>query len=223
MTKRNTDRREERILDAAAKLIAQYGYDKTTISDVAEAAGVSKGAVYLHWTSKEELFDALIVREMQRLLADLMERVEVDPQGGSITHMYRHALLAMQNNPLMRALYTRNGKVLGDYMHSQEPSRYVERFWFGKSFVEFMQRAGLIRAELDPEGLAYVLSIVSYGFASIESIIPAEQAPSLDKVSGALDALVEHGIARADGDMEAGKQALRLAVEAVNRQYRKEG
>ena len=50
--------RQERILEAAAKLMAHYGYDKTTVSDIAEEAGISKGAVYLHYKGKEELFDA---------------------------------------------------------------------------------------------------------------------------------------------------------------------
>ena len=55
--------REQRILDAASRLIAHYGYDKTTVSDVAREAGVSKGAIYLHWKSKTALFEALLFRE----------------------------------------------------------------------------------------------------------------------------------------------------------------
>ena len=46
MSKRNTTRRAERLLDAAADLIARFGYDKTTINDIAGQAGVAKGTVY---------------------------------------------------------------------------------------------------------------------------------------------------------------------------------
>ena len=46
--------RERRILDAAVRLIAHYGYDKTTVGDIAHEAGVSKGAVYLHWPGKDD-------------------------------------------------------------------------------------------------------------------------------------------------------------------------
>ncbi len=56
------------ILDAALKLFGQYGYRRTSIDDIARAAEVSKGSVYLSFTSKEELFRALC--------ADLIERVE---------------------------------------------------------------------------------------------------------------------------------------------------
>ena len=58
--------REQRILDAAANLIAHYGYDKTTVDEIAREAGVSKGAIYLHFKSKEDLFEALLLREIGR-------------------------------------------------------------------------------------------------------------------------------------------------------------
>lgn len=221
MSKRNTHKREERILDAAAGLIAHYGYDKTTISDIARDAGIAKGAIYLHWPSKDQLFDALIIREMQRVMGDMLERVEADEQGGTLAHMYRHALLAMQTNPLISALYMHDSRVLGDYMHQQNASRYIERFWFGKAFVEFMQTAGLVRQEIDSQSLAYLLSIIAYGFTGIETIIPASQAPPLQNVADVLDMMLTHGIALENGNGAAGKQALRLAVGEINRQYLK--
>lgn len=45
--------REKRILQATARLLMRYGYDKMTMSDIATEAGISKGAIYLHYTSKE--------------------------------------------------------------------------------------------------------------------------------------------------------------------------
>ncbi|PKO14944.1 MAG: TetR/AcrR family transcriptional regulator [Chloroflexi bacterium HGW-Chloroflexi-10] len=221
MVKRNTTNRETRILDAAAGLIAHYGYDKTTISEIAREAGVAKGAIYLHWPTKEELFDALITREMQHLMQDLLSRVERDSQGGSLPHMYRHALFAMQSNPLICALYTQDSRILGTYMHQQNPRRYLERFWFGRSFVEYMQASGLIRKEIDPQGLAYVLSIIAYGFTSIAGIIPPDQAPPMEIIADTLDAFLIHGVAVENGDTENGKQILRQSVEFINQQYEK--
>ncbi len=222
MVKRNTANRAERILDAAANLIAHYGYDKTSVSDIAQAAGVAKGAIYLHWASKDKLFDTLIVREMQRLLSNLLERIEQDPQGGSLVRMYHHSLLALQANPLMRALYTQDSRVLGDYIHRQDNSRYIERFWFGRTFIEYLQNAGQVRRDIDAQSLAYLLSIIAYGFTKIETIIPTDQSPPLESVADALDGLMASGIALKDGDQEAGKQALRAMVQAVQQQYKDE-
>jgi AcrR family transcriptional regulator len=49
-----------RVLDAAADVFAERGYDAATLDDVAEAAGFSKGAVYSNFAGKRELFLALM-------------------------------------------------------------------------------------------------------------------------------------------------------------------
>lgn len=45
----------EKILDAAERLFAEKGYTRTTLQDVIDATGLSKGAVYHHFKSKEEI------------------------------------------------------------------------------------------------------------------------------------------------------------------------
>lgn len=223
MTTPPNERRAKRILDATARLIAHYGYDKTTVSDIAQAAGVSKGAIYLHWQSKEELFDALIAREMRQLIADFMARVEADADGGSIGGMYRHALLALAANPLMRALYTQDSRILGDYVLRQDPTRYQQRYAAGQQFVAVMQQAGLLRVDLPPDVIAYLMSIVAYGLMRIETIIPATQAPPLESVAGALADVLQRGLAPADGgDSAAGKQALAAVIDLIRRQNEQE-
>ena len=54
--------RKGELLDTAMRLFASKGYDNTSISDVIAAVGVSKGAFYHHFTSKEELLAGLAVR-----------------------------------------------------------------------------------------------------------------------------------------------------------------
>jgi AcrR family transcriptional regulator len=49
-----------RILDAAASVFSRSGYSDGRMDDVAAEAGVSKGGLYLHFRSKEDLFDALV-------------------------------------------------------------------------------------------------------------------------------------------------------------------
>ena len=61
----------ERILDAAEELLARYGYRKMTIDNLASAAGLSKGAVYLHFESKEDIAIAQIDRVIGELLVEL--------------------------------------------------------------------------------------------------------------------------------------------------------
>ena len=51
-----------RILDAAERLVARFGYSKTTIVDIAREAGIGKGSVYLHFPSKEAVALGIIDR-----------------------------------------------------------------------------------------------------------------------------------------------------------------
>jgi AcrR family transcriptional regulator len=49
-----------RILVAASRLFARQGYHKTTISDIAQAIGLTTGAIFHHFASKEALLDAVV-------------------------------------------------------------------------------------------------------------------------------------------------------------------
>jgi AcrR family transcriptional regulator len=62
----------KRLLDAAERLFARHGFDATSVDDVAEAAGFSKGALYYNFESKDELLEALV----ERSIADLVTSLE---------------------------------------------------------------------------------------------------------------------------------------------------
>jgi TetR/AcrR family transcriptional regulator, repressor for uid operon len=47
---------KEKIVDAALATFSKNGYDRTRMDDIAEAANVSKGTLYLYFKNKEELF-----------------------------------------------------------------------------------------------------------------------------------------------------------------------
>lgn len=55
------------ILDATDALLARFGYRKMTVEDIAHEAGIGKGTVYLHFSSKEEVVLSHIDRIVDRL------------------------------------------------------------------------------------------------------------------------------------------------------------
>jgi AcrR family transcriptional regulator len=65
----NAGNRRAVILDAALQTFGQYGYRRTSMDDIAREAGIAKGTIYLSFTSKEEVFQALSERLSQRMLA----------------------------------------------------------------------------------------------------------------------------------------------------------
>src|SRR5580704_16234461 len=56
------------ILDAMERLLARYGYKKTTVDDLAREAGIGKGTVYLSFPSKEEVALSSIDRVKEKLV-----------------------------------------------------------------------------------------------------------------------------------------------------------
>src|SRR3954449_12782086 len=87
--------RGQRILDAAATLILRWGYNKTTIDDIARQAGVAKGTIYLHWKTRDELFVALIKREKLEMGEDVKRRIAADPLGSTLQGVFRYTALAL--------------------------------------------------------------------------------------------------------------------------------
>ena len=56
-----------RLLEAAVRLFSRQGYDATSVAEICAAAGVSKGAFYHHFESKQALFLALLEEWLARL------------------------------------------------------------------------------------------------------------------------------------------------------------
>jgi AcrR family transcriptional regulator len=72
MTKKRLSRADsrartaQRLLDAAERLIARRGLDATSVEDIAEAAGFSRGAFYSNFESKEAVFLEVLRRDQER-------------------------------------------------------------------------------------------------------------------------------------------------------------
>jgi len=58
---------KQRIMDTAAELFARYGYDGASVSMIVKAAGVSKGAFFHYWKTKEDLLAELIDTVIKRI------------------------------------------------------------------------------------------------------------------------------------------------------------
>jgi AcrR family transcriptional regulator len=74
-----------RLLKAAGEVFAERGYDRASLDDVADAAGLTKGAVYSSFASKDDLFYALMRERISERLALVAEAVERQASVGEIT------------------------------------------------------------------------------------------------------------------------------------------
>lgn len=72
---------QERIVDASIKLFIEKGYEQTTIQDILDALNLSKGGLYHHFKSKEEILEAVKQKRAQYaadMLRDLIENTKAE-------------------------------------------------------------------------------------------------------------------------------------------------
>ena len=103
-TKEDAEATRQQILDSAEQLFAAKGVAHSTMADIAAAAGVSRGAVYWHFTSKTDVFHAILDRDYnaKRLIcARSQDPLETDPLG-RMREILVHFLQQVVHDPLQR-------------------------------------------------------------------------------------------------------------------------
>lgn len=212
--------REKRILDAAANLFTHYGFDKTTVSDIAREAGISKGAIYLHYKSKDELFEALLLREMAVYAETWIANIEADPQGGTIGGMYKNMLGALNSSAFMTAVFKQDGRILGNYM--RKPDNLFKQQQFKgtrQEFVQMMQDAGLVRADLDPHVTAHIMNMLAFGLVSMEEVMDKADIPPAEAIINGIADFMDRAMSPDGGtDSAAGKAIIKQLAESSRQQ-----
>jgi AcrR family transcriptional regulator len=159
--------RAERILDAAAESLRRHGYRRVSIDDVAGAAGVGKGTIYLHWKTREALFWAALQREAMRLLEDLVARLDADPRLALPDRLMPAIYVAVGDRPLVRALLTSDAEVLGALAADQEVAAAQREFAGNPDYLGLLAARGLLRDGLTPKRAGKILGRVMAGFFAV--------------------------------------------------------
>jgi TetR/AcrR family transcriptional regulator, acrAB operon repressor len=101
-----------RILDVAERVFSERGVTRTSLADIANAAGVTRGAVYWHFTDKADLFCSMVARvtmpmessacqtnhgtaadplaSIREMMTGILRRTSEDPQARRVFHIVYH-------------------------------------------------------------------------------------------------------------------------------------
>jgi AcrR family transcriptional regulator len=176
--------RAQRILDAASTLILRYGYQRTTIEDIAREAGVGKGTLYLHWNTREALFAALILQEKVALAADIKQRLAGDPAGATLRGLLKHAALALLHRPLLKAVLLRDTAVFGKLVQREQSSTLSTEVLAGfTAYLQALREQGLVRTDLSLNTLAALFSSIFTGFFLAWPLLPDAFKPSEEELA----------------------------------------
>jgi AcrR family transcriptional regulator len=93
----------QRLLEAAIDCLAEFGWTGTTVSVVAQHAGVSRGAAQHHFPTREDLFTAAIDHVTDVRLVEVRQEAGKLPTGGERTEAVVDMLVRLYTGPLFRA------------------------------------------------------------------------------------------------------------------------
>ena len=214
--------REQAILDAAGKLIIQQGYDKTTMSDVADAVGLNRALIYAHFKSKDDLLEALIAREMRKYGELWIEHIEADPKGGTVASIHHSISYALKHTPFMAAIVTRDEGTFGKYL--RKPGNIFKAMQtpsMTRDLLQAMQEAGAIRKSVNIRAMAYIMDVISYGVVGPGNTPNADTVPPYDELMETIAEMLDRMLTPEDGgNLEAGKNVLRRLAESARANFK---
>ncbi|GAB2911161.1 TetR/AcrR family transcriptional regulator [Nonomuraea fastidiosa] len=205
--------RAHRILDAATELILKWGYDKTTIDDVAQRAGVAKGTIYLHWKTRDELFTALLRRERVHTVAELRER---EPECGFTTpgELFGRFALTLLGRPLMRAMLRGDSEVLGKLARRKRESG--PQLPLGgplDAYVEELAAIGAVHGE--PRDQVIVISSIVYGFLFLPDVRPEDAKLPDERIAELVATTIDRALGIGEPLPPGGEQVVALATRRL--------
>ena len=151
--------RRAEILDAAWRCLARKGYHQTTMQDVCEESGLSYGAIYRYFASKEEILIAIFERiaEVSRAIVEQAKAQTSDPRNaleaiGRVTFAYF-------DQPTFEFVTRTDIEIWPEMMRNEMlRERFGEstRYWHGvvSGLLAEAQRRGELRPDLDPKVVA---------------------------------------------------------------------
>jgi len=164
-TKEEAERTYHALLDAAALLFIDQGVARTTLNDIARAAGMTRGAIYWHFDNKEEVIKALWERDAGALhhgFIDALTRADtVASREG-----FRKTIKALLNAVIVDAKLSQAMRIVFHCIEFTWEKTELQRFLFERrdQFYAALQQAlhllgkkGLLRPDLAPEVAASAL------------------------------------------------------------------
>jgi AcrR family transcriptional regulator len=161
-----TEFRTVGILEAARKVFAMKGFNDATVDDIADAAGVAKGTVYLYYRSKRDVYFAALKFGIQQMYAALDEELKAQ----STAEGKLRALIAVklayfdENRDFFKIYYSEVGNIC---LHPGTIDNEFKAMYLGQAkVVESILKEGARKKVLRPvraEQAAFAISDIIRG------------------------------------------------------------
>ena len=150
--------KREAILRAAIRVFANNGYFNSKVADIARAAGVADGTVYLYFKSKEEILHSIFDRKMEDAIAEGRKQIDgvSDPREKlrRIANLHLERLGADRDLAVVFQVELRGST---KFMEEFSAAGFAEYLGLIRSTIEEGQRTGIFRADLNAKVAAKIL------------------------------------------------------------------
>ncbi|MGM7683232.1 TetR/AcrR family transcriptional regulator [Cytobacillus sp. Hm23] len=167
-----------KIIDSAEEVFTQLGYDGATLDQVAEHANMTKGAVYWHFTSKSELFLALIDRSLKQLLYHLPQQSKdvfysYNPQE-ALSNLLQSQFMSCEHDQGQRPtlFFEFISKRRDEEIHKKLHQSFSQLFNGTTEIIQQMQQQKRLNDDLDPHKLAVTLHAIMNGMILMWLVSP---------------------------------------------------
>jgi AcrR family transcriptional regulator len=162
-------RKAARVLDSTRELMLDHGIRKLTVAEIAKAAGVGKGTVYLYWPSKEDLVVGLFARELLTIIEAVTERLTADPAAVLPKHLAPMLLSTSRQSTIANRLTAGDFELLRQLIR-QSGARDVFADVMPAALCEavmpVLHRHGLLRDDRPLADQAYTIHALLTGFGA---------------------------------------------------------
>jgi len=172
------ERRDARaaFLRAAAAVFSERGFQDASVEDIAHRAGYSKGAIYWHFESKDDLFFALLEERLERPIREMIELLESAPpeqdMGPEASRRFVELLESERELLLLQHEYwsqaVRDSKLRARYASQRAELRAA----FGCAISTRLEHLGAPPGAVEVETMATVIMALSAGLAEERLIDP---------------------------------------------------
>ncbi|MEA2204627.1 MAG: TetR/AcrR family transcriptional regulator, fatty acid metabolism regulator protein [Blastocatellia bacterium] len=150
--------KREAILRAATRVFARNGYFNSKVADIASAAGVADGTVYLYFKSKEEILHSIFDRSVDTAVADAREQLaKLENPGEKLRRIAWLHLERLGADRDLAVVFQVELRGSTKFMEEFSAAGFAEYLGLIRSTFEEGQRAGVFRKELNAKVMAKIL------------------------------------------------------------------
>jgi TetR/AcrR family transcriptional regulator, transcriptional repressor of aconitase len=128
VTKEHRQAKREQILDAALRCFTRNGYHKSSMRDICKEAGLSAGAVYLHFRSKEEIMEATFTMNQEARVSRLEKAMEAATPTEAAVKSTKH-LFAKLADPVPDKTWQLWVQVVSEATRNPQVLKHVREGW----------------------------------------------------------------------------------------------